>query len=158
MSLSDYFYIFLLFYGLSFGRNGTLRIYFCCIDFNIAAQLQRSSKLSIPLVYFMSCTKKNGFCKSANCPLSKDLLAFQRGELQARERERISIHLRFCEFCAAETEFYAHYPQADETIEKTEIPQPLLELAEALLTNRHNDISALNKLLSEADELLLQTN
>jgi hypothetical protein len=114
--------------------------------------------LSFPLVYFMSCMKKNGFHKSANCPLSKDLLAYQIGELSVRERERITIHLRFCEFCEAEIEFYAHYPQADEAIEQTEIPQPLLELAEALLTNRHKDNSALNKLLNEADELLLQTN
>lgn len=119
---------------------------------------QRSSKLSFPLINFMSCTKKNGFCKNANCPLSKDLLAYQTGEISARERERITVHLRFCEFCTAEVEFYAHYPQADETIEQTEIPQPLLELAEALLTNRQKNISALNKLLNEADELLLQTN
>ncbi len=112
--------------------------------------------MSFPLVYFMSCTKKNAFRKSANCPLSKDLLAFQTGELQARERERIAIHLRFCEFCEAEIEFYAHYPQADEAIEQTEIPLPLLELAEALLTNRYKDNSALNRLLNEADELLLQ--
>ncbi len=114
--------------------------------------------MSFPLVKFMSCTKKNRFRKSANCPLSKDLLAFQTGEISARERERITVHLRFCEFCEAEVEFYAHYPQADEIIEQTEIPQPLLELAEALLMNRHKDISALNKLLNEADELLLQTN
>lgn len=106
----------------------------------------------------MSCTKKNGFRKSANCPLSKDLLAYQSGELSARERERITIHLRFCEFCEAEIEFYAHYPPADDTVEQTEIPQPLLELAEALLTNRYKDNSALNRLLNEADELLLQKN
>ena len=118
--------------------------------------LHKNSKIAFRLVYFMSCLKNTAFRKSANCPLSKDLLAYQTGEIQARERERISIHLRFCEFCEAEIEFYAHYPQADEAIEQTEIPQPLLELAEALLTNRHKDNSALNKLLNEADELELQ--
>lgn len=104
----------------------------------------------------MSCLKNASFRKSANCPLSKDLLAYQTGEIQARERERISIHLRFCEFCESEIDFYAHYPQADEAIEQVEIPLPLLELAEALLTNRYKDNSVLNKLLNEADELQLQ--
>ncbi len=104
----------------------------------------------------MSCSKKAAFRKSANCPLSKDLLAYQTGEIPARERERIAIHLRFCEFCEAEIEFYVHYPQTDEAIEQADIPLPLLELAEALLTNKHKDKAVLNKLLNEADELKLQ--
>lgn len=104
----------------------------------------------------MSCSKKTAFRKSVNCPLSKDLLAYQTGEISVRERERIAIHLRFCEFCEAEAEFYAHYPQTEEIVEKTEIPLPLLELAEALLNNKHKDKSVLNKLLTEADELKLQ--
>jgi hypothetical protein len=107
-------------------------------------------------VHFMSSFKKNAFGKSANCPLSKDLLAFQTGEIPERERERIAVHLRFCEFCESETEFYARYPQTDEIIEQTEIPAPLLELAEALLNNRHKDKAVLNKLLSETERLKLQ--
>lgn len=104
----------------------------------------------------MSSIKKDAFGKSVNCPLSKDLLAYQTGEISTRERERIAIHLRFCEFCESETEFYAHYPQTDEIIEQTEIPEPLLELAEALLNNRHKDKAILNKLLSETERLKLQ--
>ena len=104
----------------------------------------------------MSCVKKTAFRKSVNCPLSKDLLAFQIGEASVRDRERIAIHLRFCEFCESEIEFYAHYPQTEETVEQTEIPKPLLELAEALLNNRHKDKIVLNKLLNETDELKLQ--
>ena len=104
----------------------------------------------------MSCYKNNAFQKSSNCPLSKDLLGYQTGDISVRERERITIHLRFCEFCESEVEFYSHYPQVDEKIELTQIPQPLLELAEALLTNKHKDKSVLNRLLNETDELKLQ--
>ena len=89
------------------------------------------------------------FCKSANCPASQKLLAFQNGETTEKEKQLIRKHLAGCEFCAAEVEFYAHYPQSDETISEVDIPLPLYELAEALLSNRHKDFSLLNKLLSE---------
>lgn len=88
------------------------------------------------------------FCKSANCPSSQKLLAFQNGEAE-KEAPQIRGHLAGCEFCAAEIEFYAHYPQSEETIAEVEIPLPLYELAEALLSNKHKAFSSLNKLLSE---------
>lgn len=81
--------------------------------------------------------------------MSNDLLAFQTGKISLREKERITVHLRFCEFCAAEVEFYAHYPQAEESVENSEIPQPLFELAEALLSNRHKDNSLLKRLFNK---------
>jgi hypothetical protein len=93
------------------------------------------------------------FCKSANCPASQKLLAFQNGEAAERETQTIRRHLVNCEFCAAEAEFYAHYPQSEETISEVEIPLPLYELAEALLSNKHKDFSLLNKLLSETDSV-----
>ena len=89
------------------------------------------------------------FCKSANCPSSQKLLAFQNGDVAEKDTQIIRTHLEGCEFCAAEVEFYAHYPQSEETISEVEIPLPLYELAEALLSNRHKDFSLLNKLLSE---------
>ena len=89
------------------------------------------------------------FCKSANCPSSQDLLTFQSGEFSLREREAVETHLATCEFCASEAEFYAHYPQAEETVAKVEIPLPLYELAEALLGNKHKDFFTLDKLLCE---------
>ena len=101
---------------------------------------------------FMSLTKMTKFHKSPNCPLSNDLLAFQTGRIALREKERITVHLRFCEFCASEVEFYAHYPQADELVERSEIPQPLFELAEALLSNKHRDNSLLKRLFHQADD------
>jgi hypothetical protein len=66
-----------------------------------------------------------------------------------KERGEIEAHLGACEFCASEVEFYVHYPQAEETVAKVEIPIPLYELAEALLSNKHKDFLALNKLLCE---------
>lgn len=93
------------------------------------------------------------FCKSAICPASRELLAYQTGEVTLRGRERIEVHLAVCEFCASEVEFYAHYPQSDETVATVEIPIPLYELAQALLNNKHKDFSVLNQLLSENEGL-----
>ena len=89
------------------------------------------------------------FCKSAICPASRDLLAYQTGEISPCEREKIESHLVLCEFCASEVEFYAHYPQSEEIVATVEIPIPLYELAHALLNNRHKDFSLLNRLLDE---------
>ncbi len=89
------------------------------------------------------------FCKDKNCPSSQDLLSFQTGSISAKLSKKIETHLPDCEFCASEIEFYAHYPQSEETVARVEIPIPLYELAEALLSNQHKDVSALNKLLSE---------
>ena len=93
--------------------------------------------------------KMVNFCKSTGCPSSQELLKFADGELSPKERGRIETHLGACEFCSAEVEFYAHYPQAEETVGNAEIPVPLYELAEALLGNKHKDFLALNKLLCE---------
>lgn len=93
------------------------------------------------------------FCKSVNCPSSQQLLAFENGEGAAKEREKIETHLEWCEFCQSEVEFYAHYPQAEETVPKVEIPIPLYELAEALLSNKHKDFLVLNKLLCENESV-----
>jgi len=80
------------------------------------------------------------FRKNANCPSSEKLLAFQKGDILANERDRIAVHLRFCDFCTAEVDLYAHYPQSEETVERAEIPEPLAELAEALLTKRRREV------------------
>jgi hypothetical protein len=93
------------------------------------------------------------FCKSANCPSSQKLLAFQNAELAEKDARQIQRHLIACEFCAAEVDFYAHCPQSEETITEVEIPLPLYELAEALLSNKHKEFSLLNKLLSETDSV-----
>lgn len=101
----------------------------------------------------MFSTKMTLFRKSSTCPLSDDLLAFQNGKISLRDKDRIAVHLRFCEFCAAEVEFYAHYPQTDETVEKAEIPPPLRELAEALLSNKHKDTSLMARLFNQTEDV-----
>lgn len=94
------------------------------------------------------------FCKSVDCPASQKLLAFQNGEVSAKERGAIFSHLKACEFCQAEVEFYAHYPQIEEeTVARVEIPLPLFELASALLGNRHKDFSLLNQLLCQNESV-----
>lgn len=84
-------------------------------------------------------SKMTVFRKNANCPASEKLLAFQNSELTGHDQNKITVHLRFCEFCASEIELYTHYPQAEDLCEKTEIPLPLYELAEALLNNKKKD-------------------
>jgi hypothetical protein len=96
------------------------------------------------------------FCKSGDCPASQNLLKFQNNELSSKESRIIREHLAKCEFCATEVVFYSRYPQAEESTAATEIPLPLYELAQALLSNKHKDFRLLNKLLSENDELLLE--
>ncbi|HMS39077.1 MAG TPA: hypothetical protein PKE69_02540 [Pyrinomonadaceae bacterium] len=89
------------------------------------------------------------FRKNAICPSSQRLLTFQNGEVAEKDAQPIRRHLETCEFCASEIEFYAHYPQSEEKIERTEIPMPLYELAHALLSNQHKDFFLLNQLLSD---------
>ncbi len=92
------------------------------------------------------------FCKSVDCPTSQDLLSFQKNASNTGNRaSEIRRHLSVCEFCTSEVEFYAHYPQAEEKVGKVEIPLPLKELAQALLTNKHKDFSMLNHLLGEKE-------
>jgi hypothetical protein len=96
------------------------------------------------------------FCKSVNCPASQDLLAFQKGETSFKENTEITKHLETCEFCAAEVEFYSHFPQGEEMIVSVDIPPPLYQLAEALLGSRKKKFSMLNKLFNENEGLSLK--
>jgi hypothetical protein len=80
------------------------------------------------------------FCKSAKCPSSVELLAFQSRELTAEESSAIEAHIVLCEFCEAEIEFYNHYPQSDDICKKVEIPIPLLELAQSLMGKSKQDL------------------
>lgn len=104
-----------------------------------------------PGFYSMFSLKMVTFCKDTNCPSSQRLLAFQSGEVSLEESVILERHLADCEFCDSEVEFYQHYPQSEETVAKAEIPLPLLELAEALLGNKHKDFSTLNRLLCKKE-------
>ncbi|MFN2501412.1 MAG: hypothetical protein ABR530_05315 [Pyrinomonadaceae bacterium] len=83
---------------------------------------------------------------------------FQNGDVTRQRSTEVNKHLTCCEFCAAEVDFYARYPQDErwsDYLESGEIPGPLLQLAEALLKNRSGDSSSLNSLLKEKDGLVL---
>jgi hypothetical protein len=95
------------------------------------------------------------FCKNAECPSSENLLEFISGELSAKDAEKTGKHLLACEFCSSEIELYEHCPQSNEIVADVKIPQPLYQLAEALLGNKQNDFRLLNKLLSENESLSL---
>lgn len=97
--------------------------------------------------------KMVAFCKNVDCPASEKLLRFENGKVSGRARAEICRHLEVCEFCAAEVEFYAHYPPVEDAVARVEIPLPLLELAEALLTNKHKEFSLLNRLLCENESV-----
>jgi hypothetical protein len=102
----------------------------------------------------MRAPKVKDFCKNEDCPSSNELLEFQVGELAKRRTTQIRKHLATCDFCAAEVDFYSHYPQGDvqnEPERLTDIPAPLFELAEALLRNRNSDHRSLNSLLNESN-------
>ncbi len=80
------------------------------------------------------------FCKSEDCPTSQELLAFQLGDIPVADSKWVRVHLASCEFCAAEVEFYEHYPPREESVEVNEspaMPAPLQELAEALIGKKN---------------------
>jgi hypothetical protein len=96
------------------------------------------------------------FRKSAQCPSSQELLAYQNSELAPRDQLDVQRHIIDCEFCEAEIELYADYPLAVEEDCNTsvgEIPHALYQLAEALLEKRYADNSLLNKLLNENEKV-----
>ncbi len=107
-------------------------------------------------VSFMFTSKTANFCKNEDCPSSQELLDFQIGDLDRERGVDVRIHMASCEFCSAEVEFYAIYPQANEDIfvEPAKIPAPLFELAEALLKNRDSDHNSLNMLLRGTEGLV----
>jgi len=88
------------------------------------------------------------FTKNKNCPASENLLTFQTGCITEVERKAIRKHLSACDFCSAEVEFYTYFPQPHETVEPVPTPQPLFELAQALLSKKR-DNTFFNKLMDE---------
>ena len=106
-------------------------------------------------MFWKNSKKMKSFSKNVSCPPSPRLVAFQKGDLSNNEGQVIQGHLAVCDFCAAEVEFYQHFPPLEDKVETTEIPKPLRELAEALLGNHPKDISILDKLWVESEGLSL---
>ena len=87
------------------------------------------------------------FCKTEDCPASEKLAALRNCDVAD---EAVRRHLSNCEFCAAELEFYRRYPPREEKVELENIPEPLFELADALLHKRR-DLTELYKLAGGGD-------
>lgn len=97
------------------------------------------------------------FRKREDCPRSEALLDYQSGKIGGPTARTIGAHLRVCEFCNAEASFYEHYYAQDEATdpapsEPGRIPEPLYELAEAIL-NRRLSPPSLARLRAEIDAL-----
>jgi hypothetical protein len=106
----------------------------------------------MPLIKMMT------FCKSPKCPSSESLLSYQKGEASEKTAQKIEKHLEGCEFCTAEVEFYNRFPQSEEFQTATvEIPIPLLELAQALLTNKSEGSRLLDNMVNEDEPLPIKT-
>ena len=94
------------------------------------------------------------FRKREDCPTSQQLLAYQLGDIEGAEGRVIGKHLAECEFCSAEVEFYERYPQAneepDDEPDDVSMPEPLYELAEALL-NKNSGSHSIEKMISELE-------
>ena len=92
----------------------------------------------------------SSFHKNLDCPSSQELLAFENGAASASAATVLSEHIRACDFCGAEAEFYSHFPHTtDDRIKVADIPDHLFQLAEALLTNRENGNRLLATLVKE---------
>lgn len=104
----------------------------------------------------MSSSTMTAFCKNEGCPSSNELLNYENGDLPRGRSTEVRKHLAGCEFCAAEVDFYSHYPPEEGSNEIAEIPAPLYELAEALLKNRQGDSSSLYSLLTEKGEIVAE--
>lgn len=105
----------------------------------------------------MFSSKMNNFRKSADCPASQQLLAYQRSELAPRDAIDIQRHIIECEFCESEVEMYLNCPpnRADDwaTAPPAEIPPALYELAEALLEKKYADFLLLDSLLNDNEKM-----
>ncbi|MEO6334747.1 MAG: hypothetical protein ABIO91_07160 [Pyrinomonadaceae bacterium] len=102
----------------------------------------RSARIDLRVLFTME-----RFYKTKDCPASEKLAALADSESVGEELRR---HLSRCEFCAAELEFYRLYPPREEHVELADIPEPLFELADALLHKRR-DVSELYELAGKGD-------
>jgi EAL domain-containing protein (putative c-di-GMP-specific phosphodiesterase class I) len=73
------------------------------------------------------------FCKTAECPTSEALLAYQRSLMTLAIPISIEDHLASCDFCNAELQLLKHYRSEPEEYSFVEMPAHLRRLAEALL-------------------------
>jgi hypothetical protein len=90
------------------------------------------------------------FRKTEECPSAERLLDFQNGDIDLGTVVAIRDHMLRCEFCTAEVEFYSFYPPSEEEVAVQRMPEPLFELAQALMQKKA-DLSSLNRLVLDSD-------
>ena len=93
------------------------------------------------------------FRKQEDCPTSQELLSYQLGDVEGGRGREIGRHLSSCEFCSSEVDFYEHYPvtkDTEENAEQAKMPEPLFELAEAIL-NRKRGSQSIADLMKDID-------
>ena len=90
------------------------------------------------------------FCKKEDCPTSEELLSLQHEGDRKFDAAELRYHLSVCEFCAAELDFYHWYTPVEEVVETARMPQPLFELAEAIL-RRGSDPTLLYRLIDNGN-------
>jgi hypothetical protein len=73
------------------------------------------------------------FFKSAVCPSSQLLLAYQESRLNRDQMNRVKSHLAYCDFCNAELQLLSRHRIGEEEFRIAEIPVQLRWLAERLL-------------------------
>lgn len=96
------------------------------------------------------------FHKNRDCPTSQELLAYQNGRAPKKNLRSVYEHICSCDFCGAEAQFYSHFPQsAEDRISIADIPEHLFELAEAILTNKKNGGSLLDRLIKENESFVI---
>ena len=89
------------------------------------------------------------FCKKEDCPTSEELLSLRNEGDRNLDAAELGYHLSVCEFCAAELDLYRWYLPVDEVVEPAKMPQPLFELAEAILCGG-SDPTPLYKLIDRS--------
>jgi hypothetical protein len=81
----------------------------------------------------MKTVNATSFCKQASCPSAAMLLSYREFELESEANASVTQHLEICEFCCAELQLLAAYPQStDEYSVDVAIPIPLRRLAEEI--------------------------
>ena len=90
------------------------------------------------------------FCKKEDCPTSEELLSLRSERDRNFDAGEIRYHLAVCDFCAAELDFYRWHAPVEEIVEAGRMPQPLFELAEAIL-HRGSDPTPLYKLIDQSN-------
>lgn len=89
------------------------------------------------------------FCKKEDCPTSEELLSLRVEGKRYVNAAGLEDHLSICEFCSAEVDFYRWYSPVEENVVAERMPQPLFELAEAIL-RRGSDPTLLDRLIDHA--------